>query len=644
METGHRPTPHLWGRWSHTDGLGGEPIDCLGKPRRLDQVSLPILAGCQRCQLIAFFWPLAKDSYGHQVCVIWLAKVYSPKRTTTKMISQNTPSVVQPMNGPERRLTPRKTVERFAYINIEPSNGGSVLNVSEGGLCFHSIAPIQRSETIRFWFRERDRRIEVQGHLVWTGKAQKTAGLRFTNLPEEAREPMRRWTSLPTLVASDHVSPLSTLLRHATPALEISQPEAKSAFNGSEAPAMVLRDAKVPPPFTAFSGGLATGLLLSALLAAPFLFRSYKRQLGESLIQWGERFAAKPHSQVQSAPPVSPLGQATVSAPKQKSQAPQKMVADPPLEQAIVSAPKEESPAPQKMVVTSRVVLPAATSLPRLPSEKLLPEHVKKTAKPQPAQNAPATPTPATLTPTAAVAPMTSAVPAAAIATTASKTPLPAPPVAAGSDVIPTKPAPLSPLEPAGRNHVIQNASAENSDAGSQLYYEVGKFKDPVLAYRANDNLARLGFRATVVEKGHFWTNSYHVLVGPYADDKTEEIRKKLTSSGFKPQVFERGSRNLTIYGGCDTMGRLLRSAKAPRGVQMQLKDCAVSWETYSTFAMVKFAQENSTVATADGKWVKRGIRYDRDAFVYRKNDDGSQTLIEIQFAGMSHALVFNKS
>ncbi|HMJ23982.1 MAG TPA: hypothetical protein VK513_18840, partial [Terriglobales bacterium] len=397
-------------------------------------------------------------------------------------------------------------------------------------------------------------------------------------------------------------------------------------------------------PFTAFSGGLATGLLLSALLAAPFLFRSYKHQLGESLIQWGERFAAKPHSQVQSAPPVSPLEQATVSAPKQKSQAPQKMVADPPLEQAIVSAPKEESPAPQKMVVTSRVALPAATSLPRLPSEKLLPEHVKKTAKPQPAQNAPATPTPATLTPTAAVAPMASAVPAAAIATTASKTPLPAPPVAAGSDVIPTKPAPLSPLEPAGRNHVIQNASAENSDAGSQLYYEVGKFKDPVLAYRANDNLARLGFRATVVEKGHFWTNSYHVLVGPYADDKTEEIRKKLTSSGFKPQVFERGSRNLTIYGGCDTMGRLLRSAKAPRGVQMQLKDCAVSWETYSTFAMVKFAQENSTVATADGKWVKRGIRYDRDAFVYRKNDDGSQTLIEIQFAGMSHALVFNKS
>ena len=91
-------------------------------------------------------------------------------------------------------------------------------------------------------------------------------------------------------------------------------------------------------------------------------------------------------------------------------------------------------------------------------------------------------------------------------------------------------------------------------------------------------------------------------------------------------------------------MSRLLRSSKAPKGDQMQLQDCAISWETYSTFTMVRFAQENGIIATADGKWVKRGIRFDRNAFVYRKNDDGSHTLIEIQFAGMSNALVFSKS
>jgi hypothetical protein len=76
----------------------------------------------------------------------------------------------------------------------------------------------------------------------------------------------------------------------------------------------------------------------------------------------------------------------------------------------------------------------------------------------------------------------------------------------------------------------------------------------------------------------------------------------------------------------------------------MPVEDCVISWETYSTHAMVTFVQESNIIATADGKWVKRGIRYQRNAFVYRKNDDGSQTLIEIQFAGMSHALVFDKS
>ena len=91
-------------------------------------------------------------------------------------------------------------------------------------------------------------------------------------------------------------------------------------------------------------------------------------------------------------------------------------------------------------------------------------------------------------------------------------------------------------------------------------------------------------------------------------------------------------------------MGRLLRSERRPTGIEMQLEDCAISWETYNTHAMVAFGQENSIVATADGKWVKLGMRYDRDAFVYRTNDDGSETLVEIRFAGMNHALVFNKS
>src|ERR1043166_6384131 len=99
------------------------------------------------------------------------------------MISQNSLPVVPSMKGLERRQTSRKAVERFAYINIEPGNGGSVLNVSEGGLCFRADAPVERNKTIRLWFWNHDRRIEIQGSLVWMDEKLKTGGLRFTDLP-----------------------------------------------------------------------------------------------------------------------------------------------------------------------------------------------------------------------------------------------------------------------------------------------------------------------------------------------------------------------------------------------------------------------------------------------------------------------------
>jgi hypothetical protein len=530
------------------------------------------------------------------------------------------------MNGPERRETPRKTLDRFAYINIEPSNGGSVLNVSEGGLCFHSIAPVHRNKTIHFWFCEHDHRIDVQSELVWIDEAQRTGGLRFEGLPTEAREPIRRWISPPvTAVAANRASPLSALPLRASPALGTSRLEPKVGRGSSEPFALVARQVKVQAPLTGFSGGMATGLLIAAFLAAPALFHSYKRQLGESLIQWGERFAARPHVQM---PSVSPALQ----------------TAGPPA-QSVVPAPNAESPLPQKMASTSPTELPPPKSIPLPVSKKLLLEPLTRSAKSRVAQIVTETRIPTTSTAVDAAAPKASAVSAAeAISTTASTIPLRAVPFTLDANVTPAKPRPPHQIEPANGNH-IQNGGEGNFGSSSQMYFEVGKFKDESWAYRTTDNLARLGFRATVVEKGHFWTNSYHVLVGPYDDDeRAEGIRKKLVSGGFKPQVFERGSRTFTIYGGCDTISRLLRSERTPNRIQMPVQDCVIRWETYSTHAMVKFGQENNIIATADGKWVQREVRYEHDAFVYRRNDDGSRTLIEIWFAGMRHALVFDNS
>ena len=96
----------------------------------------------------------------------------------------------------ERRHGPRMRVNGTAYVNLDPDNGGIILNISEGGLSFESRAPIERTETIRLWFSygslqfETDvdqewkgqdtsrvsRFIEVRSELVWRDDTGKTGG------------------------------------------------------------------------------------------------------------------------------------------------------------------------------------------------------------------------------------------------------------------------------------------------------------------------------------------------------------------------------------------------------------------------------------------------------------------------------------
>ena len=59
-----------------------------------------------------------------------------------------------------RRHTPRMNVSELAYVNLGPDNGGTIVNISEGGLCFQARAPIHKTETIRFWYSYRRRRMQ----------------------------------------------------------------------------------------------------------------------------------------------------------------------------------------------------------------------------------------------------------------------------------------------------------------------------------------------------------------------------------------------------------------------------------------------------------------------------------------------------
>jgi hypothetical protein len=96
----------------------------------------------------------------------------------------------------DRRLSPRTKLVEIAYIGMGPENGGLVLDVSDGGLSFHSVAPVQPAETVRFLLSLRGHsRIEGAGQVVWTNEMKTVCGLKFTALSSGAREHLNNWTN-----------------------------------------------------------------------------------------------------------------------------------------------------------------------------------------------------------------------------------------------------------------------------------------------------------------------------------------------------------------------------------------------------------------------------------------------------------------
>ena len=87
-----------------------------------------------------------------------------------------------------------------------------------------------------------------------------------------------------------------------------------------------------------------------------------------------------------------------------------------------------------------------------------------------------------------------------------------------------------------------------------------------------------------------------------------------------------------------------LSHAASIAGTQVPAGNYKVTWATRSPEATVTFENHHQVVATVEGKWVDRGILYRQDAIVLDTNADGSQSVVEIRFAGMTGALVFGGS
>ena len=493
---------------------------------------------------------------------------------------------------PERRRSPRTNLGALAYINFESNSGGIVVNASGEGLCFHSVAPVQRNGTIHFWFSAGGRRIEADGELVWTDETRKTGGIRFSTLSVEASQQVHRWIaqSLEPFTPARQAAvgaPPGTLVRSSA-----SEPDQNTnAAPGSAKARKLLQRVRTLARWGEFSRGLATGILIALLVAAIFLFHAYKRQIGESLIHLGERFGATPRSQ-----PVLP-------------------------------APSPLPPQVSGSTVQGRAIVPAPKVASTLPNGKALP---------QPAATKPTRPEqekPQPVAPTISPTPSSESLPA--VDSAASSAPVPP---GSGRAVQPDsvdRPADNAKvMEVKPTSEPIENTeeTAEiNSGVPLGKYFDVGRFKDELGAHSAMDDLAHVGFHAVVIPKHLLWMSSYQVLVGPYRNpDDAQAASGNLHSHGFKTHSLPRRSRDLT----------LVPSAKAYSLGKPPSEDFIVSWEAYGAEATVRFVKGGDTVAKAEGRWVRRPTKFDYDTIVYKPNDNGSRTLLEIRLHGMNQVVV----
>ena len=571
------------------------------------------------------------------------------------------------MVSTQRRRAPRMTVKEPAYVNLDSDNGGIVLNVSEGGLCFESTAPVDRTETIRLWFsygRQRvgaavgqawkdqpqtevvSRFIETGSELAWADETRKRGGLKFTNLSAEAREQIRDWIAehAPVGGTDEPEFPFASLRKSTIFNLtgSFTNPE-QSASTRLDVP---FRHVQSRSLWTVFSVGLVAGVLVSALVVGVYALVNHSRELGDFLIQVGERFGGRSRSEPISPAVVANSATSTLPEPRSPESATQPQAVSAQAQTAAPARPQTGLPAQSQADAPTR----AQSVAPTPPSESISMQ--SQLTAPAPTQ----TPAPEKLLSTATppstaakppIEPETTSVVAAAsfLSPHVKDSDGPAASAIAGNPSVPESTA--APTSAPGENTPrptapkmefesrpiaqVEPSKVQGVEMRSEKYLEVGKFKEKLLADKTTRQLSKLGYSATVIEWNKFFGRSYRVLTGPYGSEPdAESAHKSLASLGFTPRSYERGKRDFSL-----PPALRVGTTRLPVGY------CVISWESYIPEAIVKIQDERGNNVTVEGKWVKQDSKYGENAVAYVKNRDGSRTLIEIRFAGMAQTLVF---
>jgi hypothetical protein len=115
--------------------------------------------------------------------------------SSRSVIEDERPGQTAVINHPERRKSPRTSIHKLAYVNLEPyDNGGVITDISSDGLRFHLVKPVEHGGVVRLSILLGGaNHFQAIGELIWMDATRKIGGVRFTVLPAGAADQILEW-------------------------------------------------------------------------------------------------------------------------------------------------------------------------------------------------------------------------------------------------------------------------------------------------------------------------------------------------------------------------------------------------------------------------------------------------------------------
>ena len=113
--------------------------------------------------------------------------------------------------GPERRRCLRQSMHAPAFASFDGVSGGMILDLSEEGLSMQTDTRLDRDRRVRLEvdLSEPAMHLETTGYIAWAD-ALGRAGVRFSDLPVDARRRLNEWLTV-NAGAPSHIAPKLTV-------------------------------------------------------------------------------------------------------------------------------------------------------------------------------------------------------------------------------------------------------------------------------------------------------------------------------------------------------------------------------------------------------------------------------------------------